>query len=242
MPKMRIQKITLMAVASIVLANSIALADGIRLTVRPQVQNDAATSRAADRLPGRARAIKAVPSATGHVAAMAVRLPQLKRAVRQVPALQMRLNRRGAAKRLAAPTLNGGPPTNYPDLYLIPHFEVNVDNLPEGFPGHSFCYNNPGGGTPHSIKFDIHNNSLVESGAFQTNIFLPTAGAVAPIAIPSIPAGGQYAVTQALPPSCYTKPYSGTCEFSIKLDTHFEIVEASETNNEAESFCVSPAT
>lgn len=145
------------------------------------------------------------------------------------------------------------PPTGHPkgptdivdpshqlaNLVVEPYYN-NPNNLPEGFPTHSYCLKKPSGGTPSHIRFRIRNVGNSASGGFQWTPSFPNAGAAPAHVLPSIPPNGQVTITQPIPNGCYTPGFSGSCQFSIHLDDHDEVAESNEANT-YESYCVSPA-
>jgi len=134
----------------------------------------------------------------------------------------------------------GAPKSQKADLVVLPYYN-NPDNLPEGFPTESYCVKKASGGAPNQIKFIIRNTGNSPSGNFQWVPMFPTAGAAPAMIQVSLAPGAQHIVTQNLPANCYTPGFSGICQFSIELDTHNEVAEASEANNQDNSFCASPA-
>ena len=140
----------------------------------------------------------------------------------------------------AGATKLGAPKSQSADLVILPFYN-NQDSLPEGFPTESFCVKKASGGAPNQIKFIIRNTGSTPSGNFQWVPTFPTAGAAPAMVQVSLAPGAQKIVTQNLPANCYTPGFSGICQFSIELDTHNEVAEASEANNQDNSFCASPA-
>jgi hypothetical protein len=116
-------------------------------------------------------------------------------------------------------------------LVILPFYN-NPNGLPEGFPTESFCVKKASGGAPNQIKFIIRNTGSSPSGNFQWVPMFPTAGAAPAMVQVSLAPGAQKIVTQNLPANCYTPGFSGICQFSIELDTHNEVAEASEANNQ----------
>ncbi|MGF1592057.1 MAG: hypothetical protein ACFCUW_02185 [Kiloniellaceae bacterium] len=150
-------------------------------------------------------------------------------------------DRPGTPGKIATGTSKGGPdtPSQLANLVVIPYYN-NPNNLPEGFPTHSYCLQNPAGGTPNQIRFYIRNAGGSDSGSFQWTPSFPNAGAAPAQVIGNIPANGQLLITQGIPNGCYTPGFSGVCQFSIHLDDHNEVEEWSEANTYG-SLCVSPA-
>jgi CARDB len=148
-----------------------------------------------------------------------------------------------SAGSTAAPsgaTKLGAPKSQKADLVILPFYN-NPNGLPEGFPTESFCVKKASGGAPNQIKFIIRNTGNAPSGNFQWVPMFPTAGAAPAMVQVSLAPGAQKIVTQALPANCYTPGFSGICQFSIDLDTHNEVAESNEANNDDDSFCASPA-
>jgi subtilase family serine protease len=160
------------------------------------------------------------------------------------------LKRDSGVKPLVAATPTAGPVAGATklgaagaqkaDLVIEPFYD-NPSSLPEGFPTESYCVKKASGGAPNQIKFVIRNQGNAASGNFQWVPTFPTAGAAPAMVQVSLAPGAQHIVTQNMPSSCYTPGFSGVCQFSIKLDTHNEVAESSEGNNQDASFCVSPA-
>jgi hypothetical protein len=138
------------------------------------------------------------------------------------------------------PTKLGAAGVQKADLVIIPFYN-NPSDLPEGFPTESYCVKKASGGAPNQIKFIIRNQGNAASGNFQWVPSFPTDGAAPAIIQVSLAPGAQKVVTQGLPSGCYTPGFSGVCQFTIELDTHNEVAEANEGNNQDASFCVSPA-
>ena len=155
--------------------------------------------------------------------------------------LQAKPAARPLVKTYGGDQIKPGPktPSELANLVVIPYYN-NPNNLPEGFPTHSYCLKKNSGGTPEDIRFWIRNVGGSDSGSFQWTPSFPNAGAAPANVIGNIPANGQMLITQGIPNGCYTSNYSGICQFSITLDDHDEVEEWSEAN-EYESYCVSPA-
>ena len=126
------------------------------------------------------------------------------------------------------------------DLVIVPFYN-NPSDLPEGFPTESYCVKKASGGAPNQIKFIIRNQGNAASGNFTWVPTFPTAGAAPANVQVSLAPGAQKVVTHGLPNGCYTPGFSGSCAFSIKLDSLSEVAESNEANNQDNSFCVSPA-
>lgn len=141
---------------------------------------------------------------------------------------------------VAGATSFGGAGVQKADLVVLPYYD-NPSNLPEGFPTESYCVKKASGGAPNQIKFVIRNQGNAASGNFTWVPSFPTAGAAPANVQVSLAPGAQKVVTHGLPNGCYTPGFSGNCAFSIKLDSLNEVAEASEGNNQDNSFCVSPA-
>jgi len=134
----------------------------------------------------------------------------------------------------------GAPGVQKADLVIVPFYN-NPSDLPEGFPTESYCVKKASGGAPNQIKFIIRNQGNTASGNFLYVPSFPTDGAAPALVQVSLAPGAQHIITQNMPSGCYTPGYSGICQFSIKLDTQYEVAESNEGNNQDSSFCASPA-
>lgn len=140
------------------------------------------------------------------------------------------------------PARNGGLGTQLPaDLVIIPYYD-NDNGLPNGFPTHSYCSNYGNGGTPGHVRFYIRNIGDTASAPSHFHLSFPNAGDSTTYFVPSLAPGSQLSQSRYIPNGCYTSNYSGTCAFTIEADNQNEVVESNENNNDADGFCVSPAT
>jgi len=134
--------------------------------------------------------------------------------------------------------LLGGPALS--DLRPAPYF--GAGGLPEGYPQILYCDNDPQqGGASNKVRFRVRN--LGASGAAASTVSIQFGnGVVAQQNAPAIPSGQEVSGAFDIPAGCYQPPgFSGSCQFTLTVDSSGVIAESIESNNSTSSFCVAPA-
>lgn len=147
-------------------------------------------------------------------------------------ALPARPGPAGADKLLGGPAL--------PDLRPAPYF--GAGGLPEGYPQILYCDNDPQqGGASNRVRFRVRN--LGASGAAASTVSIQFGnGVVAQLNAPVIPSGQEVSGAFDIPAGCYQPPgFSGSCQFTLTVDSGGGVAESIEWNNSTSSFCVAPA-
>jgi hypothetical protein len=138
----------------------------------------------------------------------------------------------------AADKLLGGPAL--PDLRPAPYF--GAGGLPEGYPQILYCDNDPQqGGASNKVRFRVRN--LGASGAAVSTVSIQFGnGVVAQQNAPAIASGQEVSGAFVIPAGCYQPPgFSGSCQFTLTVDSGGALAESIEANNSTSSFCVAPA-
>ena len=130
------------------------------------------------------------------------------------------------------------------DLAVIPfHPEPPVDEqfgiqLPEGVPESLYCgANGPAGGPARTVDAIVRNIGSGGAAASTLRIEFEGSGA-AEVSISQLDPGADVDVSVEIPRGCYGV---GACMFTLAADADAEVAETNETNNDAESLCLSPA-
>jgi uncharacterized repeat protein (TIGR01451 family) len=131
-----------------------------------------------------------------------------------------------------------------PDLIVEPaHPEPPFDErfgvqLPEGVPNSLFCGDNgPSGGPARTVDAIVRNIGLGDAGPSTLRIDFLNAGPE-DVVIGALAAGTSTVVSVDIPRGCYR---AGACSFKLNADAGTTVIEADETNNSAQSLCLSPA-
>lgn len=131
-----------------------------------------------------------------------------------------------------------------PDLIVIPaNPEPGIDpdfdiQLPVGIPNTLFCGDNGrSGGPARTVEAIVQN--IGAGDAAPTTLRISFAGSdTVDVVIGALAAGAENEVSVQIPRGCYT---SASCNFELAADHGASVTEEDETNNGAESLCLSPA-